>query len=173
MSTELGAPLFLSIKAHFNELTNQQDVPYYEHHLSDRYALLTYCTDENNDPALENARTGANRMKTLADFKARLGQPIVIALNQQPLPKGGVRWPMITDIQNRLSDADLATIQQRVRDRGERHLISISVRTVKNEDEASVFVGGHDYFEGARVYHVARANGAWRIGDVDLVESGF
>jgi hypothetical protein len=172
-SAELGGPLFLSIKACFNELTTQEDVPYYANHLSDRYALLTYCTDENNDPAQENARWGANRMKTLAEFKARLGQPIVIALNQTPLPAGGSRWPMINDGFQKLSAADLATIQQRVRDRGERFLISIAVRAGGGEDEASVFVGDHDYFEGARVYRVMRADGAWRIGEVTKVESGF
>jgi hypothetical protein len=167
----LGGPLFLSIKTWFNELTNQQDVPYYQNQLSDRYALLTYCTDENDDPSQENARWGANRVKTLADFKARLTQPLIVALNQKPLPEGGVRWPMMNYAFNvLLSDADVATILQHLRERGERYLISVTVRT---EYEVSVIVGDRDYFDPARTYRFIRANGAWRITTVEKVESGF
>lgn len=42
-SEALGGPLYLSVKAWFNELTNQEDSPCYEN-VPDRYALLSYCT---------------------------------------------------------------------------------------------------------------------------------
>jgi hypothetical protein len=169
----LGGPLYLAVKAWFNELTSQQELPYYEN-LPDRYALLTYCTNENDDPSGQNARFGANRAKTLDAFIARLGEPIVIRLNQKPLPEGGVRWPMVNDLPlGRLSDADLAAIQQLVRDRGERYLISIAVRAGANADEATLLVGERNHFEGARAYRLVRNGTTWRTADVAKVESGM
>jgi hypothetical protein len=166
-SRELGGPLYLNIKVGFNELTNQHDSPFYEH-VPDRYALLSYCTKEDDDPSKVNARLGANRVASLKEFRERLGKPFVIQLNQRPLRGEWGRWPMINNAGRELSDADLKAIGQLVRDRGERYLINISAN---GRDHAVVGVGDHDLFEGHRLYKLARTDGAWRIESVEDRES--
>jgi hypothetical protein len=208
-SEEVGGPLYVALKVWFNELTNQEDSPYYESaHVADRYALLSYCTKEDDDPTQVNARMGANRVKTVAEFKERLAQPLVIRLNQQPLRPGLGHWPMInnqrqlratliprrkfcrrevihrrlrggiTNLPHRrlnnfgahISDTDLKTIEQLVRDRGERHLIAISAN---GRDRAIVGVGDHDHYEDTRRYDLTRTDGTWRIEKVEPRESGW
>ena len=63
-SEDFGGPLYLTAKVWFNELTNQWDSPFYEH-VPDRYALISYCTKENDDPSKVNARLGANRVASV------------------------------------------------------------------------------------------------------------
>ena len=62
-SEELGGPLYMTVKAWFNEVTNISDSRYYQN-APDRYALLSYCTNEDEDPSKVNARMGANRVAT-------------------------------------------------------------------------------------------------------------
>lgn len=169
-SEEVGGPLYVALKVWFNELTNQEDSSFYESaHLADRYALLSYCTKEDEDPSKVNARLGANRVRTVAEFKERLAQPFVIRLNQRPLRPGLGHWPMINN-QRGLSDADLKTIEQLVRDRGERYVIAISA---DSRDRAFVGVGDHDHYEGTRRYNLVRTEGGWRIEKVEPHESGW
>jgi hypothetical protein len=165
---ELGGPLYLTVKVWFNELTNQYDSPFYEH-VPDRYALLSYCTNEDEDPSELNARLGANRVASLEELKERFAKPIVIQLNQRPLREEWGRWPMSNNT-GQLSDADLAAIEQLVRDRGEQYVISI---TVRNRDHANVYVGDHDLFEVKRSYEVTRTDRGWRIDKVENRESGW
>ena len=54
-SEELGGPLYMNLKVWFNELTNQYDSFVYEQ-LPDRYAIVSYCTNEDDDPSKVNAR---------------------------------------------------------------------------------------------------------------------
>jgi hypothetical protein len=162
-SQELGGPLYLSVKIWFNELTNQYDSPFYEH-VSDRYALISYCTKEDDDPSKVNARLGANRVASLKKFCERLESPFVIQLKQQPLREEWGRWPMINDPGRAFSDADRKAIEQLVRDRGENYVISISAN---GRDQAFVDVGDHDLFEGRRLYKLVRTDGAWRIQEVE------
>lgn len=162
-SNELGGPLYLTVKVWFNELTNQYDSPFYEH-VPDRYALLSYCTKEDDDPSKVNARLGANRVALLKDFRERLSEPFVIKLNQRPLREEWGRWPMINNAARVLSDADLKAIEQLVRDRGERYMITISAN---DRDHAGVHVGDHDLFESSRLYRLARMGGTWRIEKVE------
>lgn len=170
-SKELGGPLYMSLKAWFNELTNQEDSPYYEsENVPDRYALLSYCTNENDDPSKVNARLGANRARTLKEFNERLARPFVIRLNQRPLREGLGRWPMVNNQGRELSDADLKIIEQLVRDRGERYVIAISAN---RRNRAIVDVGDHNVFEGKRRYDFVRSNGEWRIEKVEQSESGW
>lgn len=169
-AAKAGGPLYLSIKVWFNELTNQQDSPYYAN-LPDRYALLTYCTDEQDDPSEENARWGANRAKTFAELKARLGQPFAIALHPRPLPEGSVRWPMVNNARQWVNDADRTVIEQLVRDRGERYLIAVNEGS--KENEAMVHVGERNHFEVTRRYHFVREGTRWRIDKTESVETGF
>jgi len=170
-SQEIGGPLYLALKVWFNELTNQEDALYYaSEYLTDRYALLSYCTKEDDDPSKVNARLDANRARTLKEFKERLAEPFVIRLNQQPLRAGLGHWPMINNQGRPLSDADLKVIEQLVRARGERYLIAI---TASGRDRAIVGVGDHDVYEGKRHYDLVRTNGTWRIEKVAPRESGW
>ena len=170
-TNELGSPLYVALKAWFNELTNQEDSPYYdEKYLEDRYALLSYCTDENDDPSKVNARLGANRRKTLKEFQKALGRPFVIRLNQRPLRPGLGHWPMINNAARRLSDADLKAIEQLVRNRGERYVIAISD---DGRGGAFVGVGDHDLFESPRRYELERADGTWLIKKVETRTGGW
>lgn len=168
-SKEIGGPLYLSLKVWFNELTNLEDSPYYaSEHVADRYALLSYCTNENDDPSKVNARLGANRARTLKEFKERLAAPLVIRLNERPLRAGLGHWPMINNQGGALSDADLKVIEQLVRARGERYVIAI---LATGPDRALVGVGDHNVFEGTRGYDLARSKGEWRIEKVEQSES--
>ncbi len=167
-SEDFGGPLYLTAKVWFNELTNQWDSPFYEH-VPDRYALISYCTKENDDPSKVNARLGANRVASVEGFKERLAKPFVIKLKQRPLREEWGRWPMINNGRT-LSDADLKAIEQLVRDRDERYLIAISAI---RKDHAIVGVGDHNVFECMRDYELVRADGMWRIEKVENVKSGW
>lgn len=170
-TNELGSPLYLALKVWFNELTNQEDSPYYEgDHLEDRYALLSYCSNENEVPAGVNARLGGNRARTLTEFKERLAMPIVIRLNQRPLQPGHGHWPMINNAGRQLSEADLKVIEQLMRDRHERFLIAINAM---GRNGAYVGVGDHDIFQSARDYELERDEGTWRIKKVETVPEGW
>ncbi len=166
-SKVLGGPLYLTAKVWFNELTNQYDSPFYEN-VADRYALVSYCTNEDEDPSKVNGRLGANRVTSLKEFRDRLGKPFVISLNERPLREEWGRWPMINS--RALGDADLKAIEQLVRGRGERYVISI---TARNRDHANVIVGDRDLFEGTRLYGLERADETWRIEKVEKRDSGW
>jgi hypothetical protein len=168
----LGGPLYLSLKAWFNELNNQQDSPYYEN-VPDRYALLSYCTQEDQDASKVNVRLGANRVATLAEFKTNLARPFVIRLNQSPLPADGGRYPMLDPMppHNPLSEAELKAVEQTVRERGEQFVRAISM---SDANHAIVTVGDGTFFRGARQYQVRRNGSAWRIDSVKPIqESGW
>ena len=166
-SQKLGGPLYLTVKVWFNELTNQHDSPFYEH-VPDRYALVSYCTKEDESPSSVNSRLGANRVASLREFQERLGKPFVIRLNQRPLQPEWGRWPMHNN--RRLNDEDLKAIEQLVRGRGERYLITV---LGNNSDTASVHVGDHDFFENTRVYKLTRTDGIWRIAGVEDIVTGW
>jgi hypothetical protein len=163
-------PVYLTIKAWFNEASNQGDVPFYENH-ADRYALLTYCTNEADDPTVLNARWGANRAVTLQEFRAKLAAPIVIKLNQKPLPTGPA-YPMLNDYLKQLSEVDLRNLHQLARDRGEQYVLTINAR---DADHANVFASVNDgtQFYGHRIYHAARVDGKWQVESVDFGENSF
>jgi hypothetical protein len=101
---------------------------------------------------------------SLKEFCERLQSPFVIQLKQQPLREEWGRWPMINDAGRAFSDADLKAIEQLVRDRGEKYVISISA---DDRDHALVGVGDHDLFERRRLYKLVRTDGAWRIHEVE------
>lgn len=159
---ELGGPLYLNLKAWFNELSNQGDSFYYEN-LKDRYALLSYCTKEDDDPSKVNARLGANRAPTLKQFKERLARPFVIKLNQLPLRKE-LGFPLINNQARQLSGAEVKEVQKFVQDQGEQFVRAISVA---DSDHATVIVGDGTFFRGSRAYKVVRSGGTWRIESVE------
>jgi hypothetical protein len=163
-SQELGGPLYMSLKAWFNELTNQGDSPYYEN-VPDRYALLSYCTKEDDDPSKVNARLGANRVATVKEFKERLTRPFVIKLNQRPLRKE-LGFPMINNQARRMSEADMKVAQKLVQDRGEQFVRSISV---VDSDHARVIVGDGTFFRGSRAYKVVRNDGRLHVESVENI----
>jgi hypothetical protein len=169
-SEELGGPLYMSLKAWFNELTNQGDSFYYENP-PDRYALLSYCTKEDDDPSKVNARLGANRAATVKEFKERLTRPFVIKLNQRPL-REDLGYPMVNNQAGQLSEADLKELQKLVRDRGEQYLIAISAL---DSDHAQVATSVEDAtrFHGTRNYKVVRIDGTWRIESVNSIKDSF
>ncbi|MDA1229680.1 MAG: hypothetical protein O2856_02810, partial [Planctomycetota bacterium] len=160
-SKELGGPLYLNVKVWFNELTNQFDSFVYKH-IPDRYAIVSYCTNEDDDPSKVNARLGANRVAKLEEFKELLGKPLVIELNQRPLREEWGRYPMVS-VGNKLSPADVKEIENTVRERGEKYVRSISG---VNADQAAVFVGEDTFFRAAREYKVVRSDGTWRVESV-------
>lgn len=165
-SQELGGPLYLSIKVYFNELTNQYDSQFYEN-VPDRYAIISYCTKEDEVPSEVNARLGANRAVTFRAFTEALAKPLTIKLNQQSLLAEWGRYPMLPPA-GRLDAAEVKAIEQAVRDKNEKYLISISV---SDADHARVFVGEGTYFRSARVYSVVRSEGAWRVENIkDFVD---
>jgi hypothetical protein len=166
-SKELGGPVYMTIKAWFNELTNEYDSRFYEN-LPDRYALLSYCTKEDDDPSKVNARQGANRVATMKEFKETLARPFVIRLNQRPFREEWGRYPTIFNGGNRLSAADLKEVEKLVRDRGEHYPRAISVA---DSDHAMVTVGDGTFFRGARNYKVVRSEAAWRIESVESIKS--
>ena len=160
-SKQLGGPLYMTLKVWFNELTNQYDSIYYGN-VPDRYALLSYCTKEDEDPSQLNARLGANRVATVEEFTSRLSQPFVIKLNQRPLREEWGRYPMLPP-GNPLTVAELEAVGKTVRDRGERFVIAISVA---DADHATVTVGDGSFFRSARVYNVVRRDLTWRVENV-------
>lgn len=161
-SEGLGGPLYITVKAWFNEVTNMSDSRYYQN-APDRYALLSYCTNEDEDPSKVNARMGANRVATTKEFKERLARPFVVRLNQLPL-RVNDGYPMIYN-HTRLSEADLKELQELVRGRGDEHLIAISAG---DSDHAQVTASVEDAtrFYGERDYKVVRKEGAWQIESV-------
>jgi hypothetical protein len=169
-SKELDGPLYMSLKIWFNELTNQGDSFYYEN-LPDRYALLSYCTKQDDDPSKVNARLGANRAATVKEFKERLATPFVIKLNQRPL-REDLGYPMVNNQARQLSEADLQQLQKLIRARGERHLIAISAL---DSDHAQVVTSVEDAtrFHGTRNYKVMRVDGGWRIDSVETIKDSF
>jgi hypothetical protein len=80
-----SGPLCMSIKAWFNEVSNQYDSLFYQN-LDDRYALVSYCT---SSPASSEARSRfkQNRVATVKEFKEILAKPMVMRLKQTPLRK--------------------------------------------------------------------------------------
>ena len=164
---ELGGPLYMTVKAWFNEVSNIYDSTYYEN-VPDRYAVLSYCTNEDEDPSKVNARMGANRVATTKEFKEALARPFVIRLNQRPIRK---EWgyPMINNHAGQLSEADVKAVQELVRDRGEQYLIAISAR---DSDHAQVRASVEDatHFYGMRNYKVVRKEGAWQIESVESIK---
>jgi hypothetical protein len=164
-SVELGGPLYLAVKVWFNELTNLYDSQFYEN-VPDRYALLSYCTKEDEDPSKVNVRQGANRAANLKEFNDALARPFVIKLNRQPIMEEWGRYPILPP-GDRLSADEFKAVEKAVRDKGEEYLISISVR---DSDHATVFVGEKTYFRGARAYTVVRSDGAWRVESVRTVK---
>lgn len=73
----------ISLKAWFNELSNQYDGLFYKN-LDDRYALISYCTKAPDDsPA--RSRFKQNRLATVDEFKAAFSKPLVIKMNERPL----------------------------------------------------------------------------------------
>jgi hypothetical protein len=164
-SQELGGPLYMSLKAWFNELTNQGDSFYYENVL-DRYALLSYCSKEDDDPSKVNARMGANRVATVKEFRERLARPFVIKLNRLPLRKE-LGYPMINNQGRRMSEAEVKEVQKLVQDRGEQFVRAISV---VDSDHAIVTVGDDTFFRGARNYKVVRSDGTWRVESVESIK---
>lgn len=84
---EHSSLLCMSVKAWFNEVTNQYDAMYYQN-LDDRYALVSYCTrppDNPSEAGAVRARFSQNRVATVNEFKQVLSRPFVIRLNQEPL----------------------------------------------------------------------------------------
>lgn len=76
--------LCVSVKAWFNEVTNQYDALIYEN-LADRYALVSYCTSSAEHPPEVKARFSQNPVPTVSEFKEALAEPFVIELTQRPL----------------------------------------------------------------------------------------
>jgi hypothetical protein len=163
-SKVLGGPLYISLKAWFNEITNQYDSPFYVH-VPDRYALLSYCTNEKDDPSKVNARLGANRVATLKEFQERLGRPFVIRLKQRPL-RNEWGYPMLPP-GNRLGTDEIKAVEKAVRDRGERYLTSISV---DDANHATVSVGSGTFLPVTRVYKVVRRDSAWSVTNVETAK---
>jgi hypothetical protein len=77
--------LCMSIKAWFNEVSNQYDSLFYEK-TDDRYALVSYCTS-SPDASEARARFKQNRVATAGEFKQAFSKPFVLKLNQRPLRK--------------------------------------------------------------------------------------
>ena len=168
---ELGGPLYVTVKAWFNEVTNITDSRYYEN-APDRYALLSYCTNEDEDPSKVNARMGANRVATTKEFKEMLARPFVIRLNQLPL-RVDEGYPMIYNYARNnvspLSEADLKELQKLVRDRGEEHLTSIYAHD-SNHAQVRASVEDATRFYGMRDYKVVRKEGTWQIESVESIK---
>lgn len=164
-SKKLGGPLYLTLKARFNELTNQYDSSVYKN-LPDRYALVSYCTKEDDDPSSVNGRLGANRAATLKEFKERLGKPFVIELNQRTLQEHWGRYPMLPP-GNLLNAAEFKAVEKTVRDKGEKYIIGISVA---DADHATVSVGSGTFFRASRRYKVVRSDRAWHVESVESIK---
>ena len=160
-SKELGGPLYMSLKVWFNELTDQYDSFVYGH-LPDRYAIVSYCTKEDDDPSKVNSRLGANRVASLKEFRERIAKPFVIELNQRPL-RDEWGYPSLPP-GNRLSADEFEAVEKAVRDREEQYLISIAV---VDSDHATVQVGSGTILPAVRVYNVVRSDGAWRVESVE------
>lgn len=165
-----GGPLYLALKVWFEGISNQGD-PFYYEKLPDRYALLTYCTNEADDPAKVNARWGANRAVTLREFKEKLAMPVAVKLNREPLRAGG-GYPMVNDAYGQLGPADMTALQELVRGRDEKHIYAI---TAIDSDRANVHTSVNDatqYF-GTRIYKAVKVGAAWQIESVENMKNGF
>jgi hypothetical protein len=166
----VGGPLYLGLKVWFDGISNQGD-PFYYQNLPDRYALLTYCTNEAEDPATVNARWGANRATTLRDFKEKLANPLAIKLKQVPLRADG-GYPMVNDAYNQLGPTDLKAVQELVRNRDEKYVLAIDAVSA---DRMNVHTRVNDatQFFGTRIYKAVKVGGVWRIESVESVKNGF
>jgi hypothetical protein len=158
-SRDQGGPLYFAIRPFFNEVTVQQDSLFFAHP-DDWGALLTYCTDETDDPSKVNGRIGANRVVTLSEFKARLAKPLVIALKDRPLNAEAGHWPMLNDAYHVLGPDDVRAIEQQLRDRGEKYPISIMAMP---DRPVLVGVGDKSFFENSRVYEFVRQGATWQV----------
>ncbi len=165
-----GGPIYLALKVWFDGISNQDDPFYYQNH-PDRYALLTYCTNESEDPAKVNVRWGANRATTLNQFKEKLAQPLAINLNQEPL-REGAGYPMVNDAFTQLGPSDLRALRQLMQDRDETHLLAINSIS---PDHANVHASVRDFtqFYGKRIYQAVKTDGAWHIESVETVNNSF
>jgi hypothetical protein len=110
---------------------------------------------------------GANRIKTLAEFKQRLAAPVVIKLNQKPLREDWNRYPMLPP-GDRLTADEFKAVEKVVRDRGEKFPMSISV---SDADHATVNVGDGTFFQVAKAYSVVRSAGTWRVENVKTIKA--
>lgn len=85
-TSDAAGPVYLSLKAWFAEVSNQDDALYYAH-LDDRYALVSFCSgSEDATDGTAKARFRQNRLPTLNALCERLREPFVIRLNDRPLP---------------------------------------------------------------------------------------
>jgi hypothetical protein len=160
-----GELVCLSVKVWFNEVTNANDSPFYQpDHLDDRYSLLSYCTRDPDSTVGDAHRVRLNRAATIEEFKQRLARPFTLHLTQRPLLEEHGRYPTIYNEGRRVSPADVAEIEKLVRGRGERLVISVSVRSA---DRAVVTVGQDSIFREARRYDVIRKDGPWEIAKVE------
>ena len=163
---EPGQIFCMSIKLWFNEASNVDDGALYQR-LDDRYALIAYCTSppEKASDTWFKARFSMNRVKTIEEFSAALSRPIPVRLNGTPIrPEWG--YPMVYKQTRGVSDADVKQAERIVRDRGEAHLISISIWP----DRATVSASINDAtrFHGQHVYHLARQpGGPWQVKSVE------
>ncbi len=166
----MGGPLYLALKIWFNDISNQGD-PFFYQNLPDRYALLTYCTDETEDPSKVNVRWGANRAATVREFNARLAKPLTIRLKQAPM-RPDVNYPIVNDAYLQLAPADISALKELVGGRGEKYLFAI---TALSSDRANVHTSVTDAteFYGSRVYQVVKAGGKWQIEDVEYTPNRF
>jgi hypothetical protein len=166
----MGGPLYLALKVWFNDISNQGD-PFFYQNLPDRYALLTYCTDETEDPAKVNVRWGANRAATVREFNERLAKPLTIRLKEGPM-RPDVNYPVVNDAFFQLAPADISALKELVGGQGEKYLFAI---TVLSSDHASVHTSVTDAteFYGSRIYHLVKAGGKWRIEEVEYTPNSF
>ena len=84
-TNEHGGLLCLSVKAWFNEVSNQYDSMYYQN-LDDRYALVSYCTSAPEASGVQS-RFKQNRVATVDEFKQALRKPFALKLKPTPLRK--------------------------------------------------------------------------------------
>lgn len=81
-SDDQPGPLCLGLKVWFHEIPNEYDSPFYVN-TPDRYSLVSYCTEDHRQA---RARHRQNRVKTLAEFRARLEEPFKISLRDHSVP---------------------------------------------------------------------------------------
>ena len=162
----LGGPLYITLKAWFNEVTNQKDGLLYTH-LPDRYALVSYCTDEDDDPTMVNARLGANRVASFEEFLGRLQKPFVIALKRRQIPK---EWGYPMRSGRQLSEMDFKEIERAMYGHGETWLAYISETDL---NRATVGAGTGTVLPATRVFQVVRRQGRWHVEGVSDVARFF
>lgn len=80
-----GEAAYLSLKVTFKQIPPASDYAYYEVP-TDRYALLSYATAWDEPDEFARARFDYHRVETLQQFEQALSKPIVVKLNDEPLP---------------------------------------------------------------------------------------